>query len=256
MKTMTEAAPIPKSASDLAAMRIAGRIVAETLALVSEAVRPGMTTADLDRLAYDHIRSRGAAPSFKGYNGFPASLCLSVNNEIVHGIPGPRVLNAGDLLSVDCGAFYRGFHADAATTVGVGQIPAAWEQMIAEGWKALERGIAQARPGKHVGDISAAIQHYLESHGYGAVADGLAGHGVGRKLHESPSVPNRGEPGDGPRLVPGVTLAIEPMYTEGRPDWIMLADGWTITTIDGSVAAHVEHTVAVTEDEPEILTRL
>ncbi len=253
---MTLGTPIAKSKTDLALMREAGRIVAETLALVSAAVRPGVTTAELDHVAYDHIRARGAVPSFKGYGSFPASICASVNDEIVHGIPGPRVLHDGDLFSIDVGAFYRGFHGDAAVTVGVGTIPPAWTRMVMVGWEALAAGIAQARPGKHIGDISSAIQTYLEQHGYGVVGDGLAGHGVGRKLHESPSVPNHGTPGEGALLVPGLTLAIEPMFTLGSPRWQVLADQWTIVTLDGSPAGHVEHTVAVTEDAAEILTLL
>jgi len=255
----TLGSPIAKSKADLALMREAGRIVAEVHAIMQDCVRPGVTTGELDRLAYEHIRKRGAVPSFKGYGGdppFPASLCISVNNEIVHGIPGPRVLREGDLVSIDCGAFYRGYHGDAAITLEVGRTTPAAQRMIAEGWEALWAGIAQARPGKHVGDISAAIQTYLEQRGYGVVGDGLAGHGVGRKLHESPSVPNLGTPGDGALLLPGLTLAIEPMYTLGRPQWQILADRWTIVTSDGSPASHVEHTVVVTEGDAEILTLL
>ncbi|HUS16283.1 MAG TPA: type I methionyl aminopeptidase [Chloroflexia bacterium] len=247
--------PNLKSAADLAIMRQSGRIVAETLALLTERVRPGMTTADLDKLAYEHIRSRGAVPSFKGYNGFPGSICASVNDEIVHGIPGPRMLAEGDLISLDCGAFYRGFHGDAATTVGVGPIAPAAQKMIDVGWESLSAGIQQARPGNRVEDIGATIQDVLESHGYGVVRD-LVGHGIGRHLHEPPNVPNFGTRGQGPKLQPGMVLAIEPMLTQGDYEGRTLADEWTIVTVDGGLAVHVEHTVVVTEGEPEILTRL
>ncbi len=236
-------------------MREAGRIVAETLALLTERAKPGMTTAQLDRIAYEHIRERGAVPSFKGYNGFPASLCISVNEQIVHGIPGERVLEEGDLLSMDCGAFYRGFHGDAATTVPVGEISPAAQRMIDTGWESLYAGIRTARAGNHVEDISATIQEVLERNGYGVVRD-LVGHGVGRQLHEAPNVPNFGRRGKGVRLLPGMVLAIEPMLTEGNYEGRTLDDKWTIVTADGGLSAHVEHTVAITEGEPEILTLL
>jgi methionyl aminopeptidase len=236
-------------------MREAGRIVAETLALLAEQVRPGITTADLDKVAYEHIRARGAVPSFKGYNGFPASICASVNEEIVHGIPGPRVLQEGDLLSIDCGAFYRGYHGDAAITVGVGPITPAAQRMIDVGWESLYAGIPLAQPGNRVEDISATVQEVLERNGYGVVRD-LVGHGVGRHLHESPNVPNFGTRGHGPKLVPGLVIAIEPMLTQGSYEGDTLADQWTIVTHDGGLAVHVEHTVAITEHGPEILTLL
>jgi len=234
-------------------MREAGRIVAETLALVSKEVRPGLTTADLDKIGHDYIRSRGAVPSFKGYNGFPASLCTSVNEEIVHGIPGPRVLQEGDLLSIDCGAFYRGYHGDAATTVGVGQIDPAAQKMIDVGWESLWAGIKLARAGNRLEDISATIQEVLERNGYGVVRD-LVGHGIGRRLHEAPNVPNFGRRGQGLRLVPGMVLAIEPMLTQGSYEGRTLEDDWTIVTVDQGLAVHVEHTVAITDGDPEILT--
>ncbi len=249
---------IPKKRSDVAIMREAGRIVAEVHALMQERVRPGVTTGELDGLAYEHIRKRGAVPSFKGYGNsppFPGSLCISVNEEIVHGIPGPRVLQEGDLVSIDCGAFYRGYHGDAAITLGVGQITPAAQRMIDVGWESLWAGIAQARSGKRLGDLGAAIQQVLERNGYGVVRD-YVGHGVGRKLHEAPDVPNYGKPGQGERLVPGLTLAIEPMLTQGSYKGRTLADKWTVVTEDGGLAAHVEHTILVTEGEPEILTLL
>lgn len=251
---MAQEKPVLKSRQEIAIMRESGRIVAATLEMLVATVRPGMTTADLDQLAHDYIRSRGAVPSFKGYQGFPGSICASVNEEIVHGIPGSRVLVAGDLLKLDCGAFYRGFHSDSATTVVVGGGKPELDAMIAIGWEALAAGIEQARPGKRVEDISATIQAVLLEHGYGVVGDGLAGHGVGRKLHESPTVPNHGTAGQGIALVPGMTIAIEPMYTQGNPRWRMLNDGWTVVSRDRSLAAHVEHTVAITEGAPEILT--
>lgn len=242
-----------KTPQEIAIMREAGRIVAETLALVTAAVRPGVTTAALDAIAYAHIRARGAVPSFKGYNGFPASLCTSLNDEIVHGIPGGRVLQEGDLISIDCGAFYRGYHGDAATTVGVGQIAPAAQQMIDVSWESLYAGIRQARAGNRVEDIGAAVQAVLERGGYGVVRD-YVGHGLGRHLHEAPNVPNFSTADGGMRLVPGLVLAIEPMSTQGSYDGRTLDDQWTVVTVDGGLAVHVEHTVAITEGEPEILT--
>jgi methionyl aminopeptidase len=245
--------PNLKTRREIDIMREAGRIVAETLALVSKEVRPGLTTADLDKIAHDYIRSRGAVPSFKGYNGFPASICTSVNEEIVHGIPGPRVLHEGDLLSIDCGAFYRGYHGDAATTVGVGPIAPAAQKMIDVGWESLWAGIKLARAGNRLEDISATIQEVLERNGYGVVRD-LVGHGIGRRLHEPPNVPNFGRHGQGLRLMPGMVLAIEPMLTQGSYEGRTLDDGWTIVTVDQGLAVHVEHTVAITDGDPEILT--
>lgn len=254
---MAPGTPIPKTKAEIAIMRESGRIVGETLALVSAAVRPGITTAELDKIGYDHIRSRGAAPSFKGYGPrecpFPASLCISVNEEIVHGIPGPRVLQEGDLVSLDCGAFYRGYHGDAAVTVGVGQISPAAQRMIDVGWESLHAGIAQARPGKRVGDIGAAVQAVLDRNGYGIVRD-YVGHGLGRRLHEAPDVPNWGRAGTGHRLVPGLVFAVEPMLTQGNYEGRTLPDKWTLVTKDGSLAVHVEHTIVVTDGDPEILT--
>jgi len=244
---------VVKTPQEIAIMREAGRIVAETLALVTAAVRPGVTTAALDAIAYAHIRARGAVPSFKGYNGFPASLCTSLNDEIVHGIPGGRVLQEGDLISIDCGAFYRGYHGDAATTVGVGQIAPAAQQMIDVSWESLYAGIRQARAGNRVEDIGAAVQAVLERGGYGVVRD-YVGHGLGRHLHEAPNVPNFSTADGGMRLVPGLVLAIEPMSTQGSYDGRTLDDQWTVVTVDGGLAVHVEHTVAITEGEPEILT--
>jgi len=251
---MARGQPIVKTRQEIAIMREAGRIVAETLALLTAQVRPGVTTAQLDALAYDHIRARGAVPSFKGYNGFPASICASINEEIVHGIPGDRVLAEGDIISLDCGAFYRGYHGDAATTVGVGAIAPAAQKMIDVGWESLDAGIREARPGHRLEDVSAAIQDVLERNGYGVVRD-LVGHGIGRHMHESPNVPNFGTRGQGLRLVPGLVLAIEPMLTQGSYESRMLDDQWTVVTKDHGRAVHVEHTVAITDGDPEILTR-
>jgi methionyl aminopeptidase len=192
-------------------------------------------------------------PSFKGYQGYPASICASVNDEIVHGIPGSRVLEDGDLLSLDCGAFYRGFHGDSATTVPIGPIRPEAQRLLTTAWQALDVGIAMARPGVRLGDLGAAIQDVIERAGYGVVRD-LCGHGIGRQMHEEPQVPNFGERGRGLKLVPGTVIAIEPMLTAGRYDTVTLDDDWTIVTADHSLAAHVEHTVAITEHGPEIMT--
>jgi methionyl aminopeptidase len=244
-----------KTPAELAIMRESGRIVAETLALLAEQVRPGVTTGELDKLAYEHITKRGAVPSFKGYQGFPASICASVNEEVVHGIPGKRALQAGDLFSIDVGAFYRGFHGDSAITVPVGTITPEAQRLLDVAWQALEVGVAMARPGVRLGDLGAAIQEVIESAGYGVVRD-LSGHGVGRRMHEAPSVLNYGERGRGMKLEPGMVIAIEPMLTAGAYLTRTLDDNWTIVTLDKSLAAHVEHTVAVTNNGPEILTRL
>jgi methionyl aminopeptidase len=244
---------IIKTPKELAVMREAGRIVGETLALLSEHAKPGVTTGELDRLAFAYITKRGAVPSFKGYQGYPASICASVNDEIVHGIPGGRVLQDGDLLTIDCGAFYRGYHGDSATTVPIGPIRPDAQRLLTTAWQALDVGIAMARPGVRLGDLGAAIQDVIERAGYGVVRD-LCGHGIGRQMHEEPQVPNFGERGRGLKLAPGMVIAIEPMLTAGRYDTVTLDDDWTIITADHSLAAHVEHTVAVTEHGPEIMT--
>ncbi len=244
---------ILKSPKEIALMRESGRIVADTLALLAEHAKPGVTTGELDRLAYEYITGRGAVPSFKGYQGYPASICASVNEEIVHGIPGSRVLKDGDLLSIDCGAFYRGYHGDSATTISIGPIRPDAERLLHTAWEALDVGIAMARPGVRLGDMGAAIQDVIERDGYGVVRD-LCGHGIGRHMHEAPQVMNFGERGRGLKLTAGMVIAIEPMLTAGTYKTDTLADDWTIVTQDHSLAAHVEHTVAVTEHGPEILT--
>ncbi len=246
---------ILKSPQELARMREAGRIVAEVLARLREKVAPGVTTAELDALAHQIIVGYGAKPSFKGYRGFPASLCVSVNEEVVHGIPGKRVLREGDIVSLDVGAIYRGYQGDAAITLGVGQVNGAAQHLMEVAAEALQAGIAQSRAGKRTGDISWAIQQCAERNGYAVVRE-YTGHGIGREMHEEPQIPNFGEPGHGVRLKPGMTFALEPMVTAGDYHTKVLDDNWTVVTLDGQLAAHFEHTVAVTDGEPEILTRL
>lgn len=249
-----------KSAAELAAMREAGRVVGRTLAAVRDAATPGTRLTELDQLAGDRIASLGAKPSFLGYRPrfartpFPAVLCLSVNEEIIHGIPDRRALQAGDLLSIDCGACVDGYHGDAAVTVPVGPAGPADRQLVDTAEAALAAGIAAARPGARVGDISAAIQTVCRAAGYGIPA-GFGGHGVGTSVHEDPDVPNTGRPGRGLRLPEGLVIAIEPMVLAGGRDRVRLRpDGWTVVTADGSRSAHAEHTVAVTAGGPEILT--
>jgi methionyl aminopeptidase len=244
-----------KSSRELARMREAGRIVAEVLARLREKVVPGVTTAELDVLAHQIIVSYGAKPSFKGYRGFPASLCVSVNEEVVHGIPGKRVLQDGDIVSMDVGAIYRGYQGDAAITLGVGKVNGAAQHLMEVAAGALQAGIAQSRAGKRVGDISWAIQKYAEGNGYAVVRE-YTGHGIGREMHEEPQIPNFGKPGHGALLKPGMTFALEPMVTLNDYHTRVLDDNWTVVTLDGQLSAHFEHTVAVTRGEPEVLTRL
>src|SRR2546428_6211831 len=237
-------------------MAAAGRVVAETLALVARQVRPGVSTEQLDRAAEDFIRLHpGARPSFKGLYDFPATLCTSINEEIVHGIPSPaRVLREGDLLSVDVGVWLDGLHADSAATFPVGPVSGEAQQLLRVTQQAVAGGVAQARGGNHVGDIGHAVQHVAEQAGYSVVRE-LVGHGIGASFHEEPQVPNYGKPRRGPRLVPGMTLAIEPMVNVGSPEIRTLDDKWTVVTQDGSLSAHFEHTVAVLADgPPRILT--
>jgi len=246
---------IIKSAQELATMRRAGRIVAETMVLLQERVRPGITTAELNEIAHRAIVRQGAVPSFKGYRGFPASLCVSVNEQVVHGIPGPRVLREGDIVGLDLGAIYQGYHGDAAITVPVGHISAETRRLLEVAAAALVAGISQIRVGNRLGDVSWAIQEYAEARGYSVVRQ-YCGHGIGRTMHEDPQVTNYGQPGRGVRLRPGMTLALEPMLNQGTWETRVLDDNWTVVTADGRLSAHFEHTVAVTEGEPDILTRL
>lgn len=236
-------------------MREAGRIVAVTLLELQEQLRPGRTTAELDAIAERTARALGAIPAFKGYHGFPASLCVSINDEVVHGIPSPtRVLKEGDIVSLDFGVFYKGYVGDAAITLGVGTISPEAERLLTVTREALAEGIRQARAGQHLSDVSHAIQTYAEQRGF-AVVRQYVGHGVGRRMHEEPQVPNFGEPHRGPILRPGMTFAIEPMLNTGTEQTRVLPDNWTVVTQDGGLSAHFEHTIAVTEGEPEILTR-
>jgi methionyl aminopeptidase len=244
---------IRKSPEEIETMARAGQVVAETLAAVGEALRPGVTTAELDALAEEHIRSRGGEPTFKGYNGFPASICTSPNSMVVHGIPGPYRVQDGDVLSIDVGVTLDGFVADSARTFAVGETGPEAQRLLDVCEAALRAGIDAARSGNHVGDISAAVQQTTEDAGF-AVVRSLVGHGVGRSMHEEPQVPNFGEPGRGPKLAPGTTIAIEPMITAGTDDVFLAEDHWSISTTDGSLAAHFEHTVAVTDAGPRILT--
>lgn len=246
---------ILKSKSEIEKMRLAGHIVAEVLQEVSQAARPGITTLELDALAERGIRSRGAIPAFKGYRGFPNSLCVSVNDQVVHGIPSKRRLMEGDIIGLDLGAIWDGYYGDAAVTVPVGQISPASERLLVITKEALYAGINEVKSGKHLSDISHAIQTHAESQGYGVVRT-FVGHGIGTALHEEPQVPNFGPPGRGPRLRVGMVLAIEPMVNIGDADVEILDDGWTVVTADGKWSAHFEHTVAITENGSEILTML
>jgi methionyl aminopeptidase len=244
-----------KSPREIETMAAAGKIVAETLALVARHVRPGASTAALDRLAEDFIRSQpGARPSFKGLYDFPATLCTSINDEVVHGIPSSRrVLRAGDVLSVDVGVWLEGLHADSAATFPVGAINEEARRLLRVTQEALAAGIGQARSGNHVGDIGHAVQQVAEEAGYSIVRE-LVGHGIGASFHEEPQVPNYGKPRHGPRLSPGMTLAIEPMVNAGGPEIRTLDDKWTVVTTDGSLSAHFEHTVAIGENGTRVLT--
>jgi len=244
-----------KSDQEIATMRQAGRIVATVLEVLKLQVRPGMKTEELDIIVARELERLGAKPSFKGYRGFPANLCVSVNDEIVHGIPGKRVLHEGDIVSLDFGAIFMDFHGDAAVTVAVGTIPPQAEKLMETTEGALKAGIAAACPGARLGDISTAIQHYAESKGYSVVRE-YTGHGIGREMHEEPQIPNFGLPGRGPVLKKGMTLALEPMVNIG--DWrTRLGDNhWTVFTNDGSLSAHFEHTIAITDAESEVLTTL
>jgi len=246
-----------KTKAELALMREAGRVVAEVLHLVQEKAQPGMTTAELDALAEQHIRQRGLVPSFKGYRGFPATTCISINEEVVHGIPGPRVLREGDVVSVDVGTIYEGFHGDAAVTFVLGTVSPEAQWLMRVGREALARAIAQMRSGKRLGDLSWAIQSYAESQG-AAVVRQYTSHAIGRHMHEDPLIPNFGRPGRGLLLRPGMTFAIEPMLCAGswEVEDTSRGDGWTVRTVDRRMSVHFEHTIAVTDGEPEILTRL
>lgn len=234
-------------------MREAGRIAARALRLVGEAVRPGITTGELDRLAEEIIRDAGALPAFKGYHGFPATLCTSVNEQIVHGIPGRRRLNEGEILSVDVGSILDGYYGDTAATFPVGEIDAEAARLLRVTRESLAAGIDACRSGNHLGDIGAAVQSVAEAEGFAVVRE-YVGHGIGRAMHEDPNVPNFGIPGQGVALKDGMVLAIEPMVNAGSWQTVALNDGWTVVTADGSLSAHFEHTVAITGKGPVVLT--
>ena len=242
-----------KSLAEIEKIAAAGRIVAETLALAREHLEPGISMLELDRIGEELIRSRGGVPTSKGYRGFPAALCISPNAMVVHGIPTDYRARDGDVISVDVGVTLDGYVADSAATFPVGDVSGEAERLLAACTAALEAGIEQARPGNRVGDISAAVQHVVESEGFSIIRS-LVGHGVGRSYHEDPQVPNYGEPGRGPRLAPGMTIAIEPMITAGGPDVFVHDDSWSISSADGSLTAHFEHTVAITDEGPRVLT--
>jgi methionyl aminopeptidase len=255
MRTRRELPIQIKTPGQIAAMREAGLVVSHTLDVLADAVEPGITTADLDAIAEREIRGAGAVPSFKGYHGYPATICTSVNEQIVHGIPSDATrLAAGDLISIDCGAIVDGWHGDAARTVGVGPIDDELADLLRACERALWNGLAQARPGNRLSDISHAVETSVRASGrYGIVRE-YVGHGIGSEMHMDPAVPNYGRPGQGPVLVEGMALAIEPMLVLGRPQTRLLDDGWTVISADGTWSAHFEHTVAITEAGPWVLT--
>jgi methionyl aminopeptidase len=246
---------ILKSSQEIDLMRTAGKILAEVLLRLREEVRPGVTTADLDAVAAKEMKRHHVEPSFLGYHGYPARLCASVNDEIVHGIPGPKVLNEGDIIGLDCGVIYKGFQADSAVTVPVGQITDDTQRLIDVTRTSLEAGIAAARNGARIGDISAAIQAVIEAAEFAIVRE-YVGHGIGRKLHEEPQVPNFGVAGRGLLLRKGMALALEPMVNTGTWQTRVAPDHWTVLTADGGLSAHFEHTISITDDEPEVMTKL
>ena len=242
-----------KSAREIEIMRRGGKITAKTLTMLMAAAKPGVTTGELNRLADASIRSMGGVPTFIGYHGYPAAICASVNDEVVHGMPGERVLEDGDLLSIDIGTTFEGYVSDSAVTVPIGNVSEAAQRLMAVTQECLMLGIEQMQVGNHLGDIGHAVQRHAEGHGYGVVR-ALVGHGVGRKMHEDPQVPNYGNPGQGTLLRKGLVLAIEPMITQGTWEVATLEDGWTVVTEDGKLAAHFEHTIAITDHGPKILT--
>ena len=244
---------ILKTKNELLSMQRAGRLSAQALWAGGEAVRPGVTTAEIDRIIHDFIVKNGGTPSFLNYSGFPASACISVNDEVIHGIPGKRVLKEGDIVSIDVGAKVDGFHGDNAYTFACGEISPEARALLDATKESLMRGIAAAQPGNRIGDISTAVQNYVESLGYSVVRD-YVGHGVGRNLHEEPEVPNFGRAGRGVRLAPGMVIAIEPMINQGTCEVHVLSNDWTVVTNDNRLSAHFEHTIAITQNGPVILT--
>jgi methionyl aminopeptidase len=243
-----------KTEPELELIRKSGEVLKETFALLENMVRPGVTTAELDAAAEEFIRSKGGIPAFKGYQGYPATICASINEQVVHGIPGERALEEGDIVGIDMGVVLEEFYSDATRTYPVGEISEEAARLIRVTKESLDRGIEQARPGNHLSDISHAVQKHAESHGY-SVVRALVGHGIGRRMHEEPQIPNFGPPGKGPELEAGMVLAIEPMVNVGTHDVLTLEDKWTFVTVDGKLSCHFEDTVAVTENGPRIMTR-
>lgn len=245
-----------KTPAQIESMRAAGLVVARTLELLRHSAVAGITTAELDAIAHDHIRSQGATSNFLGYHGFTGVICTSVNDQVVHGIPGTRVLRDGDIISIDCGAIVDGWHGDAATSVAIGDVPDEVAELMRVTEEALWRGIAAARLGGRVSDISHAVETTVDAAGGYGIVEGYTGHGIGSAMHQPPNVPNYGKPGRGPKLVKGLALAVEPMVTLGSPDTRTLADDWTVVTTDGSWAAHYEHTFTLTDTGIWVLTAL
>ena len=244
-----------KSPAEIEKMRAAGRIVAETLALLESRIKPGVTTIELDRLAERECRRQGGQPAFKGYGGFPYAICASPNDRIVHGFPNNKPLQEGDILSIDFGVLYKGFYGDSAMTFAIGELDEETQRLVQATRESLARAIEKSVPDGRLSDVSYAVQSFVEPLGFSVVRE-FVGHGIGRSLHEAPQIPNYGPAGQGPRLKPGMTLAIEPMINAGLPGVKILEDGWTAVTQDGRRSAHFEHTVAITENGPEILTRI
>ncbi len=242
-----------KSEREIESMRRAGKITAAARALAGEMVKPGVTTREIDTAVYRFIKSQGAEPSFLNYNGYPASVCISVNDEIIHGIPGKRVLEEGDIVSIDVGAYIGGVHGDCAATYACGKISGEAQRLIDVTRQSFFEGIKMAREGMRISDIGHAVQEYVEANGFSVVRE-YVGHGVGRKMHEAPEVPNYGAPGHGPKLLRGMTLAVEPMVNMGAAGIRQMPDGWTVKTADGKYAAHYENTILITSGEPELLT--
>ncbi len=242
-----------KRPDEIEKMRVSGRILGACLSHLASEVRPGMTTLDLDREAETFIRDHDCIPGFLGFEGFPNSLCVSINEQVVHGIPGPQVIHEGDLVSLDCGLILDGWWADSGLSVACGEASPEVLRLIDVTREALDHGIAAARPGNHIGDIGAAVQRFVESNGYSVVRQ-YVGHGIGRDMHELPQIPNYGTPGTGNMLKPGYVIAIEPMVNVGRPETRVLDDDWTVVTTDGKLSCYFEHTIAITESGPEVLT--
>lgn len=246
---------IGKSKKELEKMRASGQLVGQVLQELRAMAQPGISTIEIDRAAEKMIRDGGALPTFKGYHGFPYSICASVNEQVVHGFPSDYQLKDGDIFSIDCGVTLDGFVGDTATTVPIGSVKEEWLKLVRVTEECLESAIEQCRPGRHLGDIGAAVQHHAEGHGYSVVRD-YVGHGIGRRMHEDPQIPNYGKPGQGPKIRAGYVFAVEPMINLGTHYTKVLADGWTVVTLDGQPSAHSEHTIAITEEGPEVLTRI